>query len=159
VPAAQQVGQLALHDGPVGAVVSPPGRITLPGSGRLQPGLVRVDGDGPPGRAAGAGCLQRADLAGAAEAGHPATMAGWDDRHHEPGRAGDRARIKVNPEAVLGEVASGAVAAATLVIAVTPRPSSSASSAAAIAASPVLAAPASAAVMTSLSGSMATWPL
>jgi hypothetical protein len=59
----------------------------------------------------------------------------------------------------LGSAPAGAVGAATLVIAVTPCWARSASSACAIATSPALAAPTSAAQMTSLSGSMATWPL
>jgi hypothetical protein len=129
VLAAQQMRELAFHRGPVGAVVGPPGRVARAASGSGQSCLLQVDGDGPPGGAAGALVPERAELAGSAEAGHPTTVAGRDDRHLQAGRAGDLACVQVDTELLLGEVPCGAVGPATLVIAVMPRWARSASSA------------------------------
>src|SRR5215468_7170500 len=51
---AGEVGDLALDDGPVGAVALLPGRVALGGAGALQHRLVRVDGDGAPAPGGGA---------------------------------------------------------------------------------------------------------
>jgi hypothetical protein len=128
-PAAEQVREFAFHGGAVRAVVGPPGGIPLPLAGSSEQRLVGVDADRATGAAAGAPAGEQADGAGAAEAGQPAPGTGRDDRHGEPGGAGDRLSVQVDGEPVRAYRPSGAVAGATLSIATTPRPSRSASSA------------------------------
>jgi len=107
VTAAQQVGELALHLGPGRPVVGPPCGIALAGAGRGELGLARTDGDHSTPNAGGAGIAQRADAARGAEPGPPTTATGWDDRHLNPGRAGDRLGLEVNAELVFDEPAAG----------------------------------------------------
>ena len=188
VAAAQQVGELALDLGPGGPVVGQPGGIALAGTGGGQVGLVGMDGDDPAADAAGAGLAQRADAAGDAEPGPATAAAGRADRHGHPRRAGHRAGLEVDAELVLGEAAAGCGrelgldhrrepvlvqpgqvgAGAIGAVAVDhrlgglarPRPGArSPSSVGATAASPLVAALTSAAQMTSVSGSTATWAL
>ena len=72
VAAAEQVRELAFDLGAVRAVVGPPGGIPLSLAGSSEQRLVGVDADRATGAAAGAPAGERADCAGAAEAGQPA---------------------------------------------------------------------------------------
>src|SRR5512132_91849 len=106
VATTQQVGQLALHLGAGGPVVGQPVRGALAGAGDQQLGLLRVDADRAASRAAGAGVMERADAAGAAEPSTPA-VPGGDDRDGDLGRAGDRALGQVDPKRGLGVAPAG----------------------------------------------------
>jgi hypothetical protein len=124
--AAQQVGELALHLGPGRPVVGPPCGIALAGTGRSQLGLARTDRDHSTPNAGGAGIAQRADTARGAEPGPPTTATGWDDRHLNPGRAGDRLGLEVDAELVLANRPPGAVGSWVVIIGVNPWVSSQA---------------------------------
>src|SRR5215471_12108921 len=76
---AGEMGDLALDDGPVGAVALLPGRIPLGGAGALQHRLVGVDGDGAAAPRRGAQRAERAGGAPGAERGPAAAPGGGDD--------------------------------------------------------------------------------
>jgi hypothetical protein len=165
----------------------PARRVALAGAGGGQLGLWGVDGDHPTPEAGRASLPERADPTGDAEPSPPTATPGRADRHGDPGRAGHGAGHKVEAELVFGEPAAGCGgqlgldhrgepvvvqpgqvrASAIGAVAIDHRlgglgasPSTrSPSSPGATAASPAVATETSAAQMTSLSGSTATWAL
>src|SRR6266567_492103 len=106
VAAAHEVADFALDLGPGCPVISPPGRARLGLAGCGQPGLVRADSDRAACLGGGAPGGQRAGAAGCAELGLPgvAVTAACPDGHGDARRAGDGLAVKIDGEAVLGEV-------------------------------------------------------
>src|SRR6266700_599937 len=102
------MGEFSFHPGAGLPVVGPPGRIVLAGAGGGQLELVGVDGDHPAGGAGGAAIAQWADAAGDAEPRPAAAvdLAGWADGGGDACRAGDRAGLQVDAEAVFAESAA-----------------------------------------------------
>src|SRR5450756_308357 len=104
MPAAHEVGELALDQRPGGAVVVPPRGIPGGGTTGGEERLVRADLDRAAPWRGRAAARQRTRRAGATEAGVPLPVA-LPERSNPPGRAGDGPGRKVDRELILGEAA------------------------------------------------------
>ena len=106
VTTAHEMAELALDLRPGGPVVGLPGGIASGGTGSHELRLVGTGPDAPTPPVRGAGGDQGATGAGPPEGGH-GTRGDGPQRSDPAGRAGDRARLRVDREVVLAEATGG----------------------------------------------------